>query len=77
MTFTSECFLLDCIVKYKNIEETNLRFPQFLFNELYEERLDIVREIIGTEYDFYYDEKLDGSKWGYVTSIWSGDEYII
>lgn len=77
MNVSSECFLLDCIIKYKNTGYTNLRFPQFLYSELCEVKLDIAEKIVLTEYDFYYDEKLDSRKWSYVSSIWNGDEYVV
>lgn len=66
------CFLTNCIIKYdkENMRESQ-RFPQFLYNELSQVRPDIANAIAGTEYDFFYDEKLINEKWEYVHRIWA------
>lgn len=68
----SFCFLLECASKYyrDEIAQKYFRFPQFVYNELYELRPDIAESITGTRHDFYFDEKIESKKWELVSALW-------
>ena len=68
----SMAFLTLKMVEYKKREDIqkSLRFPQFVFNELSKARPEICEQIVGTEYDFYYDDVLSHEKWEEVKKLW-------
>lgn len=74
---TADCFLVEAISEYSKRQDVQgcQRFPQFLFNKLVDKKPKIANELIGSMYDFYYDDKLSGWKWEKVSYWWDKEEY--
>lgn len=72
-TMDSSFFLMKTAREYSKREDVQkvMRFPQFLFNKLAEEKPEIANEILGTTDDFFYDEILTKDKWDKVCEYWT------
>ena len=77
VTMTAECFLVEAISEYSKKQDVqkSQRFPQFLFNKLADKKPKIANELLGSMYDFYYDDKLLEWKWEKVSYWWDKEEY--
>jgi len=73
----AECFLVEAITEYSKRQgvQKDQRFTQFLFDKLSKERPKIADELLGSMYDFYYDDKLLQWKWEKVTQWWNKEAY--
>lgn len=74
---TAECFLIETITEYSKRQDVqkSQRFPQFLFNKLSDEKPKIANELLGSMYDFYYDNELPEWKWEKVSYWWNKEEF--
>lgn len=73
----SELYLNNALTEYGKREDVRkvMRFPQFLFQKLSKDRPKIADELLGSMYDFYYDEMLPEWKWEKVTQWWDKEAY--
>ena len=74
---TAECFLMEATTEYSKRQDVqkSQKFPQFLFNKLADEKPKVANELLGSMYDFYYDDKLPEWKWEKVSYWWDKEEY--
>ena len=73
---TADCYLVEKLKEYYNEDLPGIRFTQYLSNCLSNDRPKIADELLGSPWDFYYDEKLTEYKWNMVRQWWDKECYV-
>jgi hypothetical protein len=72
---SADCYLTEKLVEYFSKNRPGVRFTQFLYNCLCDDKPKIADELLGSAYDFYYDERLTEEKWQMVRKWWDKECY--
>ena len=72
---SADCYLTEKLVEYFKEDRHGVRFPKFLSDCITVDKPKIADELLGSAWDFYYDEKLSEEKWDMVRKWWDKECY--